>query len=72
MIESLNIATNELQDSWRRLCQQWHWTMQIWNDRVLRQFEKEFWQPLEVQVTVTQRQLEQLAHVISNAHRNVR
>jgi hypothetical protein len=71
MTESLNIVTNELQDSWRRLCQRWHATTQIWDDRVRRQFEKEFWQPLDAQVTATQRELEQLAHGISKSHHSV-
>jgi hypothetical protein len=72
MTESLNMVANELQDSSRRLCQRWHETTQIWDDHVRRQFEKEFWQPLDAQMTATERELERLARVVSNAHRSVR
>lgn len=72
MTESLSITASELSDSWQRLRERWHQTTQVWDDRVRWQFEREFWQPLEAQVTTTQRELEQLARGISQAHRSVR
>ena len=72
MTENLNIISNELQVSWQRLCQRWHETTQVWDDPVRWQFEKEFWQPLEAQMSATHRELERLANGISQAHRSVR
>ena len=72
MTESFDVAIRELQNSSRRLCQRWDETKQIWDDSVQRQFEKEFWQPLDVQVNVTQRELERLARVVTDAYRGVR
>jgi septal ring factor EnvC (AmiA/AmiB activator) len=72
MTESLGNIAAELAEAWQRLNQRWHETTQLWDDRVRWQFEKEFWQPLEAQVTATQRELERLAQGISKAHRSIR
>ncbi|MBS1252572.1 MAG: hypothetical protein MAG451_01613 [Anaerolineales bacterium] len=44
----------------------------VWNDPVRRRFEKEYWMPLERQVQATQREMERLARVISQARRSVK
>lgn len=71
MADSLEILNNELQESWQMLRQRWQATTEIWEDVVRRQFEKEFWQPLESQTRLTQVNLEQLAQVVTEAKRNV-
>jgi len=71
MTDGLNMAANQLQEAWQQLCNRWYETTQVWDDPIRRQFEMEFWQPLETQVTATQLELERLANGISKAHRSV-
>lgn len=70
--ESLNSTAVYFKEAWRQLHQRWDETAQVWDDPVRFKFEKEFWQPLESQVTATHREMERLAHVISQAKRSVR
>jgi hypothetical protein len=72
MTDSFHIDAEALRGAWQCLSQRWHETLQVWNDPVLRQFEKEFWRPLETEVSATQRELEQLAKSVSQARRAVR
>ena len=72
MTESLSTIADELREAWQRLCRHWEETTQVWDDPVRWQFEREFWQPLEAQVTTMQRELERLAHGTAEAQRNVR
>jgi len=71
-MRNLNTITAELQEAWQRLRQRWQGTTALWNDPMRRQFEREFWQPLEDQTPVTLREMEQLAQVITQAQRSVR
>lgn len=72
MTESLSTISIELQETWRKLLQRWQETTEVWNDPVRWQFEREFWQPLEVQIKATQEDMKRLVHVITQAQRNVR
>jgi hypothetical protein len=69
-----NLHTNraKLQEPWQRLRQRWQGTTALWNDPMRWQFEQEFWQPLEVQVPATLKEMERLAGVIAQARRSVR
>lgn len=69
---NLSVTGAELQESWQRLCQRWQGTIALWNDPMRWQFEREFWLPLENQMPLTLREMEQLAQVIAKARRSVR
>jgi len=71
MTETLGTLASELSNDWRLLCQRWQSTTDVWDDPVRWQFEREFWQSLEVEVKATQREMEQLSHVILETQRNV-
>jgi len=71
-MSNLNTTRVELQEAWQLLRQRWQGTTVLWNDPMRWQFEREFWQPLEDQVPVTLREMEQLAKVIAQAQRSVR
>lgn len=72
MTRTHSMTAGELQEGWKRLCQRWYETTQIWDDRVRWQFQNEFWQPLETQSMTTHRELERLANCIAKARRSVR
>jgi hypothetical protein len=57
--------------SWDRLRQQWQQTLPDWQDSVRRQFEHQYWEPLETQVPALLRELEALARVIDQARQAV-
>lgn len=63
--EQLNVA-------WRTLCSCWEETKAVWDDRVRRDFEKEYWTGLEAEVQATQRELERLAQVLARVQRDVK
>lgn len=69
---SLNTARDELLEAWQRLSRTREHVRGVWNDPVYRQFEREFWQPLETQMPPTFKELERLAQVIAQARQNVR
>ena len=71
MSESFNTITNELSESWKNLRQHWQVTTEVWNDPVRWQFEKEFWQPLEIQVNTTRENMKRLVNIIAQAQRNI-
>lgn len=51
-------------NAWRMLSHQWQETVTIWRDPVSHRFDKEFWQPLEIEVETTRRELEQLIKIV--------
>ena len=71
MTESVSNIATELQGALQALRQRWQETTEVWDDPVRWQFEREFWQPLETQVTATQREMERLAHSIAQAQHSV-
>ena len=71
-VRNLNTTRAELQEAWQRLRQRWQGTTVLWNDPMCRQFEREFWQPLEDQMPATLKEMERLAQVIAQARRGVR
>lgn len=72
MSYSLGVAADDLREGWKRLCQRWHETTEIWGDRVRWQFQDDFWNPLEAQLPATRAELERLADCVTKAHRSVR
>jgi hypothetical protein len=60
-----NLQKTQLANSWQRLLQKWRETIKVWDDPLSRQFEQEFWQPLETEVAATRRELERLNEVIT-------
>lgn len=72
MTESLASISSKLNEDWQRVQRRWHETTQVWDDSIRRQFEREFWQPLEAQISATQREMERLANEISQAHHSIR
>ncbi len=71
-MSNLNTTRAELHESWQRVRQRWQGTTALWNDSVHRQFEREFWQPLEDQVPATLKEMERLTEVITQARRSVK
>ncbi len=71
-MSSLNNTAAELHDAWQRLRQRWEDAKSLWNDPVRWNFEKDYWTQLEGQVQVTQREMERLAQVITQAQRSVK
>lgn len=72
MTEGLGNVPTELDEAWLRLRQRWDETTQVWEDPVRWQFQNEFWEPLEAQMTATQQEIERLAHGFAEAERGVR
>ncbi|MBI3739515.1 MAG: hypothetical protein HY258_10760 [Chloroflexi bacterium] len=68
----LNNTTAQLDSAFRSLAQRWADTKTVWDDSVQRDFEKEYWEPLEAQIRSTQQEMERLAQVIAQAQRNVK
>lgn len=69
---SLSMTMSQLDSAWRVLRQRWESTREVWDDKVRRDFEKDYWTELESQVQATQREMERLAQVIDRARRSVR
>ncbi len=69
---NLNTTRAELQEAWQRVHRRWQGTTALWNDPMCRQFEREFWQPLEDQAPATLKEMGRLAEVIAQARRGVR
>ncbi len=69
---SLSPTVTQLDSAWRVLRQRWEGAKSLWNDPVRWNFEKEHWAPLEGQVQATQREMERLAQVITQAQRSVK
>ena len=71
-VRNLNTTRAELQEAWQRLRQRWQGTTVLWNDPMCRQFEREFWQPLESQTLAVLKEMERLVQVIAQARQSVR
>ena len=56
--------------SWQQLQQRWQQTIDMWDDSVRYQFERDFWKPLETEITATRRELERLDDVITSIRHN--
>lgn len=69
---NLGSTVTQLDSIWRVLRQRWEHAKTLWNDPVRWSFEKDHWVPLENQVQATQREMERVAQVISQAQRSVK
>lgn len=68
----LNMTAGQLNSAWKTLCQRWEESKMTWNDPVRWDFEKTYWMPLGQQVRATQREMERLMQVISQARRSIK
>lgn len=71
-MSGLKRTATELEETWRWLCRQWDQTKSLWDDKVRRDWEEEFWTVLEQQVPATYREMERLAQVINRAQQDLR
>jgi hypothetical protein len=71
-VANLNTTLSQLDTALKTLRQHWEATSAVWNDLVSRNFEKDYWAPLEGQVQATGREMERLAQVIAQARRSVK
>ena len=69
---NLSTTITQLDTAFQTLRQRWEHTKALWNDSVRRGFEDDYWTPLEKQTQTTQREMERLAQVISQAQRSVK
>jgi hypothetical protein len=70
-LAGLNDIHGQMKAAWQRVELRWLETCDVWSDSVQRQFQREFWQPLETEVLATQRELAQLAELIAKARRDL-
>jgi hypothetical protein len=63
---------DHLQAALLALSQSWHGSGVLWNDSVRRDFEREYWDPLEAETRATQQAMAQLARVFAQARRDVK
>jgi len=57
-------------NSWQQLQQRWQETIDMWDDSVSHKFERDFWQPLEIEMAATRRELERLDDFITSIRHN--
>jgi hypothetical protein len=69
---SLNTSVENLDAAWKALLGRWDATKAVWNDPVQRDFEEQYWQPLEQHVHATQQEMARLAEVIAKARQSVK
>lgn len=60
-----------LGNHWRALGEIWLRTCELWDDRVRRQFERDFWQEYEAVVPATMKAMDRLEEVMARALREV-
>jgi hypothetical protein len=72
VMANLSTTITQLDTAWKTLRQRWESIKVVWNDPVSRDFEKNYWAPVEGQVRATQREMERLAQVIAQARRSVK
>lgn len=70
-MNSLKATYDQFQNTWKSLQRQWQAICDLWDDPMRRQFEKEFWQPLETRMPATLKEMERLAQVIAQARWSV-
>lgn len=62
---NLNAGWTGLNDALKTARVHWEAVQSTWDDAVRDDFEKEFWQPLEAQITSVLRAMERLSPVLS-------
>lgn len=68
---SLNIAREQLAQSWSALQRQWHTTEAQWLDRVQHRFRREFWAEYEQTVPAALKELDSLDRIIERIRREM-
>lgn len=71
MVQPIKIIESDWREDWLRLQQRWRATSMVWKDTVGEKFEREFWDPLEIHVKVTLKELQSLSDVIAKAHTDI-
>jgi RNAse (barnase) inhibitor barstar len=69
---SLTQHTAALDAAWQRLSHQWQATSDQWRDASQQEFDQHVWQPLEQQVRLTRRELDNLISVLERAKHQLR
>jgi hypothetical protein len=69
---TLHSSVSQLATARQLVSQQWEQTKAVWNDLVRHHFERDYWQPLNQQLKLTQRALDKLDDVLDQAKRSVR
>ena len=64
---SLTQHTAAFDAAWQQLRHAWQTTSDQWHDQAQQDFAQQHWQPLERQVTLTRRELQNLIMVIERA-----
>jgi len=67
MIAILKQHAASFDESWKRLGRQWQISSEQWLDEVRQAFDQQYWQPLEQQVGLTERELQKVVEVIEQA-----
>ena len=60
-----------IEEAWKRLHQQWEDVTEHWEDAVSRDFEKQYIEPLAIQIRSTLKELDQLTDMIEQARRDI-
>jgi len=69
----MSVSSNfeEIWQAWLQLKLRWQGTKQLWLDHVQREFEREFWNPVDNFMPKFREHSEKLDKVIKDAKRNV-
>lgn len=69
---SASVGASDMQETLRRLMLQWESARQVWNDKVSREFEEQYVEPLDAQTRAAQSAMERLGQLITSARKAVR
>lgn len=67
----LNTGRIKLHSAMKTLAYRWDDTKPGWNDPVCREFEEQYYLPLEQQVAATLRAIDRMAQVLEQVHRDL-
>ena len=65
-------APENLALAWQAMQHRWLRTREVWADKAQRDFEQEYWLPLEQETRATSQEMTALMRVIAEAHRRVK
>ncbi len=69
---SLDESVGRLKYAIKTLRSSWDEVTELWNDPVRREFERDYWTPIETQTRATEIERARLARIIADARRHVR
>ena len=67
----LELELEKMKNEWRMLNAQWEKTSDLWNDKIKKRFEKEFWQGFEREILLFLKEFERTSESIVKACRGV-